>query len=98
MHSAASRVARMATTQNPRRSTTPSTRCSPLVAPDMLNFELSFRPPYDWAALCAFLGARTLVYDDRPVARDVEGLCSLQTLVVRKADRDPGDRLGGLLA
>jgi len=32
----------------------------PAAAPDTLNFELSFRPPYDWAALCAFLGARTI--------------------------------------
>ncbi len=32
----------------------------PASAPDTLNFELSFRPPYDWAALCAFLGARTV--------------------------------------
>jgi len=28
--------------------------------PDTLNFELSFRPPYDWVALRAFLGARTI--------------------------------------
>src|SRR5688572_32636122 len=27
-------------------------------AVDALNFELSFRPPYDWAAVSAFLGAR----------------------------------------
>ena len=27
---------------------------------DALNFELSFRPPYDWAAVCAFLGARAI--------------------------------------
>lgn len=32
----------------------------PAAVPDTLNFELSFRPPYDWAALCAFLGARTI--------------------------------------
>jgi AraC family transcriptional regulator of adaptative response / DNA-3-methyladenine glycosylase II len=32
-----------------------------LVAPaDALNFELSYRPPYDWDALIAFLGARTI--------------------------------------
>ncbi len=29
-------------------------------APDTLNFELSFRPPYDWPAMCAFLGARAI--------------------------------------
>src|SRR5512132_1114700 len=27
---------------------------------DALNFELSFRPPYDWAAMSAFLGARAI--------------------------------------
>ena len=27
---------------------------------DVLNFELSFRPPYDWPALSAFLGARAV--------------------------------------
>ena len=32
------------------------------VAPvaDTLNFELSFRPPYDWSAISAFLGARAM--------------------------------------
>jgi AraC family transcriptional regulator of adaptative response / DNA-3-methyladenine glycosylase II len=29
-------------------------------AADALNFELSFRPPYDWAAVSAFLGARAI--------------------------------------
>ena len=29
-------------------------------ASDALNFELSFRPPYDWLAVSAFLGARTI--------------------------------------
>jgi AraC family transcriptional regulator of adaptative response / DNA-3-methyladenine glycosylase II len=29
-------------------------------ASDALNFELSFRPPYDWPAVSAFLGARTI--------------------------------------
>jgi AraC family transcriptional regulator, regulatory protein of adaptative response / DNA-3-methyladenine glycosylase II len=28
---------------------------------DALNFELSFRPPYDWSAICTFLGARAIV-------------------------------------
>src|SRR5262249_30261292 len=27
---------------------------------DALRFELSFRPPYDWPAVCAFLGARAI--------------------------------------
>jgi len=30
------------------------------VAPDVLNFELSFRPPYDWPAVSAFLAARAI--------------------------------------
>jgi AraC family transcriptional regulator of adaptative response / DNA-3-methyladenine glycosylase II len=30
------------------------------VSSDALNFELSFRPPYDWPALSAFLGARAI--------------------------------------
>jgi AraC family transcriptional regulator of adaptative response / DNA-3-methyladenine glycosylase II len=29
-------------------------------ASDTLDFELSFRPPYDWAAMSAFLGARAV--------------------------------------
>jgi AraC family transcriptional regulator of adaptative response / DNA-3-methyladenine glycosylase II len=29
-------------------------------APDALKFELSFRPPYDWPAVSAFLGARAI--------------------------------------
>jgi AraC family transcriptional regulator of adaptative response / DNA-3-methyladenine glycosylase II len=29
-------------------------------AADVLNFELSFRPPYDWRAVSAFLGARSV--------------------------------------
>ena len=29
-------------------------------ATDALNFELSFRPPYDWPAVSVFLGARTI--------------------------------------
>ncbi len=28
--------------------------------PDLLRFDLSFRPPYDWAAIQAFLGARAI--------------------------------------
>ncbi|MGQ0510986.1 MAG: AlkA N-terminal domain-containing protein [Betaproteobacteria bacterium] len=33
---------------------------APAGARDTLNFELSFRPPYDWAAASAFLGARAV--------------------------------------
>src|SRR5690606_36477514 len=29
-------------------------------AADVLTFELSFRPPFDWAAMGAFLGARAI--------------------------------------
>jgi AraC family transcriptional regulator of adaptative response / DNA-3-methyladenine glycosylase II len=35
-------------------------RASAAPATDALHFELSFRPPYDWAALGAFLGARAV--------------------------------------
>jgi len=37
---------------------------------DVLRFELSFRPPYDWPALGAFLGARTIAG-----VESVEGNC-----------------------
>ena len=30
------------------------------ISSDALNFELSFRPPYDWPALCGFLSARAV--------------------------------------
>jgi AraC family transcriptional regulator of adaptative response / DNA-3-methyladenine glycosylase II len=35
-------------------------RSAPRQAPDVLRFELSYRPPYDWAGLAAFLGARAV--------------------------------------
>jgi AraC family transcriptional regulator of adaptative response / DNA-3-methyladenine glycosylase II len=35
-------------------------RASAAPASDALHFELSFRPPYDWPALGAFLGARAI--------------------------------------
>jgi AraC family transcriptional regulator of adaptative response / DNA-3-methyladenine glycosylase II len=35
-------------------------RQAPLAAADTLNFELSFRPPFDWPAVSAFLGARAV--------------------------------------
>ena len=35
-------------------------RASATPAADALHFELSFRPPYDWPALGAFLGARAI--------------------------------------
>ena len=53
------------------RSSGSATVCSPAscagtcaaqraAASDALNFELSFRPPYDWPAVSAFLGARAV--------------------------------------
>ncbi|MDA8107538.1 MAG: DNA-3-methyladenine glycosylase 2 [Betaproteobacteria bacterium] len=35
-------------------------RAAASAAPDALAFELSFRPPYDWQGIAAFLGARTI--------------------------------------
>jgi AraC family transcriptional regulator, regulatory protein of adaptative response / DNA-3-methyladenine glycosylase II len=35
-------------------------RAPALAQADALNFELSFRPPYDWPAVSAFLGARAV--------------------------------------
>jgi AraC family transcriptional regulator, regulatory protein of adaptative response / DNA-3-methyladenine glycosylase II len=35
-------------------------RHAPSSAADVLNFELSFRPPYDWPAVSAFLAARAI--------------------------------------
>ncbi len=42
----------------------------PAAAPDTLTFELSFRPPFDWTSMLAFLRARSVVHveqvsDDR---------------------------------
>jgi AraC family transcriptional regulator, regulatory protein of adaptative response / DNA-3-methyladenine glycosylase II len=33
---------------------------APAAVPDALEFELSFRPPFDWSAVIAFLGARAI--------------------------------------
>ncbi len=35
-------------------------KTAPSSVPDALHFELSFRPPYDWEALSAFLGTRAV--------------------------------------
>jgi AraC family transcriptional regulator of adaptative response / DNA-3-methyladenine glycosylase II len=43
-------------------------------AADVLKFELSFRPPYDWPALSAFLGARAVAG-----VESVEGNCYRRT-------------------
>src|SRR5258706_10641343 len=45
-----------------------------LAAGDVLNFELSFRPPYDWLAMSAFLGARAIAGVEA-----VEGACYRRT-------------------
>ncbi len=44
-------------------------------AADVLKFELSFRPPYDWPAVSAFLGARTVAG-----VESVEGGCYRRTV------------------
>ncbi len=44
-------------------------------AADVLKFELSFRPPYDWPALSAFLGARAVAGVEA-----VEGNCYRRTV------------------
>jgi AraC family transcriptional regulator, regulatory protein of adaptative response / DNA-3-methyladenine glycosylase II len=44
-------------------------------AADVLRFELSFRPPYDWPALSAFLGARAVAG-----VESVEGNCYRRTV------------------
>ncbi len=46
-------------------------------AADVLKFELSFRPPYDWAAVSAFLGARAIAGVEA-----VEGACYRRTVRV----------------
>ncbi|OFZ90503.1 MAG: adenosine deaminase [Betaproteobacteria bacterium RBG_16_66_20] len=50
-------------------------------AADVLNFELSFRPPYDWPAMSAFLGARAIA-----------GVESVEDGVYRRTVRAPVDR------
>jgi AraC family transcriptional regulator of adaptative response / DNA-3-methyladenine glycosylase II len=47
---------------------------------DALHFELSFRPPYDWAALTAFLGTRA-----------IEGVESVERGAYRRTVRIPLD-------
>jgi AraC family transcriptional regulator of adaptative response / DNA-3-methyladenine glycosylase II len=50
-------------------------------APDALGFELSFRPPYDWPALAAFLGERA-----------VEGVEAVEGGIYRRTVRVTGDK------
>jgi AraC family transcriptional regulator, regulatory protein of adaptative response / DNA-3-methyladenine glycosylase II len=49
-------------------------------AADVLRFELSFRPPFDWPAMSAFLGARSIA-----------GVETLESGCYRRTVRIPGD-------
>lgn len=50
---------------------------------DVLNFELSFRPPYDWPAVSAFLGARAIAGVEM-----FEGTCYRRTARIASAGQD----------
>ena len=50
---------------------------------DVLNFELSFRPPYDWPAVSAFLGARAIAG-----VETFEGACYRRTVRIASAGQD----------
>ena len=52
-------------------------------ATDVLNFELSFRPPYDWQAITTFLGARTIAGVEM-----FDGICYRRTVRVVSEDKD----------
>jgi len=52
-------------------------------AADVLKFELSFRPPYDWAAMSAFLGARAITG-----VESVEGNCYRRTVRVAAGGKE----------
>ena len=52
-------------------------------AADALKFELSFRPPYDWPAVSAFLGARTVAG-----VESVEGGCYRRTVCVAAGNKE----------
>jgi AraC family transcriptional regulator of adaptative response / DNA-3-methyladenine glycosylase II len=54
--------------------------------PDTLNFELSFRPPYDWPAVSGFLGARAIAGVEA-----VENACYRRTV---RVPADGKDHLG----
>ena len=53
------------------------------VAADVLQFELSFRPPYDWPALSAFLGARAVAG-----VESVEDNCYRRTVRIAVGGRE----------
>jgi len=44
----------------PRQLRGPLRGGAPIAAADVLKFELSFRPPFDWSAVSAFLGVRSI--------------------------------------
>jgi AraC family transcriptional regulator of adaptative response / DNA-3-methyladenine glycosylase II len=48
---------------------------APIAAADVLKFELSFRPPFDWSAVSAFLGVRAIAGVEA-----VEGGCYRRTV------------------
>ena len=50
---------------------------------DVLNFELTFRPPYDWPAISTFLGARAIVGVEM-----FERACYRRTVRVASAGKD----------
>lgn len=50
---------------------------------DALNFELSFRPPYDWPAISTFLGARAIAG-----VETLEGACYRRTVRVTSEGKD----------
>jgi AraC family transcriptional regulator of adaptative response / DNA-3-methyladenine glycosylase II len=50
---------------------------------DTLNFELSFRPPYDWPAISSFLGARAIADVEM-----IEGACYRRTVRVASEGKD----------
>jgi AraC family transcriptional regulator, regulatory protein of adaptative response / DNA-3-methyladenine glycosylase II len=58
-------------------------KAAPQTAADVLRFELSFRPPYDWPALLAFLGARAV-----PGVEAVQGLVYRRTVALSLNERE----------
>jgi len=59
----------------PRQLRVPLRGGAQIAADDVLKFELSFRPPFDWAAVSAFLGARAIAGVEA-----VEGACYRRTV------------------
>ena len=59
----------------PRQLRAPLRGGAQIATADVLEFELSFRPPFDWPAVSAFLGARSIVGVEA-----VEGGCYRRTV------------------